>query len=176
MNSKAQLGGIVLFVFVLLGLILIAPIILKVGVTILDQTTAQLGNVDATNKSAVQTHFVRDKLTGTMDWMVMLLVIINILVLMVSAFLIDINPAFLVIYILGVFALVLTAPYTVASAEKLYSMSDFTGSTGVIQYIPMTEFMLNNFGVIIVGVIVLTGIIMYSKIKFFSAGGTSGTY
>jgi len=69
-------------------------------------------------------------------------------------------------------------PYTVAVAEKIYSNPDFaTAPNNVIQYIPMTEFMLNNFGTIIVGVIILSGIIMFAKVKYFSSqSGTGGTY
>jgi hypothetical protein len=97
----------------------------------------------------------------------------------VSAFLIDINPAFVVIYIIAMFVLVLSAPFTIGIAEKVYSMSQFSsGADNVIQYIPMTNFLMNNFGAFIVGIIVLSGIIMYAKIKFSSQspGGTGSGY
>ena len=176
MNNKGQIASVIFFIFIVAMLIFTVPLILRVGVTILEKTTAQLGVVDSTNVSAVQVHAVQQKLTGTMDWFVMGLIFVNFLVLLISAFLVDVNPAFVIIYIIAMFVFILVAPYAIVSAEKVYSMSQFTGASGVVQYIPMSEFLMNNFGVFIVGVIVLTGIIMYAKIKFFSSGTQGGTY
>lgn len=178
MNKKAQIGGVAFFIILLAVIILLAPIILKVAITIMDKTSSQLSTIDTTNKSSDLINFTKSKLTGTLDWAIMLIVLLDMLILMISAFLIDIHPAFVVIYIIGAIALVLTAPYSIVAAEKVYGMSQFSsGSNNVIQYIPMTEFMLNNFGVIIVAILVLTGIILYAKIKFFSqGGGGGGTY
>lgn len=173
---RGQIAGLAIFVMVLLGMIIVAPIILKVAVTMLDTTSTQLSNIQPSNQSSDDVVFVKNKITGSLDWAIMLLVLINILVLLITSFLIDIHPAFLVIYIIGAFLLVITLPYTAAAGERIYGMAQFSqGTNNVIQYIPMTEFMLNHFGVIIVGVLFLTGIIMYAKIKFSSqnAGGTS---
>ncbi len=172
MNRKGNLAGIVFFVGLLLGLIIMAPIILKVGTTILSTTATQLSKVDPSNKSSDATTYVKNSLTGTMDWMVMFFVMINILLLLVTAFLIDVHPAFLVMYIIGAFAIVITLPYTASAGEKIYSMSQFSsGSDNVIQYIPMTEFLLNHFGVVIVGVFFITAVIMYVKIRSTSGSG-----
>lgn len=173
MNRKAQLGGIAAFVGVVIVLILLAPILLKVATSILDTTATKLSAVDATNRSSDTVTFVEGKVTGTMDWLVMSLVFINILILLVSAFLIDVNPAFVVIYVIGAFALIITAPFTIAAAEKLYSHSAFTS---VITYIPMTEFLMNNFAVFIVGVMVVTGIIIFAKTSLFASQGGGGGY
>lgn len=177
MKNKAQLGGVILFVFLLVAIIIIAPVILKLSTSFLNPIATKFSEIDATNKSADVVVFTKNKITGSFDWVIMLIIIFNILILLISAFLIDINPAFLVIYIIGAFVLVITAPFSIAAAEKIYTMSQFTtGSDNVVQYIPMTEFILNNFGVVIVGVLILTGIIIYAKVKFFSQGGQSGNY
>lgn len=175
--KKGQIQGIAFFIMLLVAVLIVAPIILKVAFTTLDQTATQLSNIDETNRSSDNVVFVRDKITGSFDWLIMFLILINILVLLITAFLIDVNPAFLIMYIIGAFLLVITLPYTVAVAERIYSMPEFTvGSNNVIQYIPMTEFILNNFGIVIVGVIVLSGIILYAKIKFGSRAETGGVY
>lgn len=172
MKSKGQIGGVALFIMIVAMLIIIAPILLKVGTTILSTTSNQLATIDTSNVSSNNVDFVKNKITGTFDWVIMLLVIINMLVLLISAFLIDINPAFLVIYIIGAFILVITLPYTMAVAENIYGSSQFSvGANNVIQYIPMTEFLLNNFGTVIVGVLMLSGIIMYAKFRYRSQGG-----
>ena len=175
MNNRGNLGGIAFFVALLLGLIIMAPILLKVGTTILSATSNQLAKVDTSNRSSDSVNYVQGQLTGTMDWMVMFFVMINILLLLVTAFLIDVHPAFLVMYIIGAFAMVITLPYTASAGEKIYSMSQFSsGADNVIQYIPMTEFLLNHFGVVIVGVFFLTAVIMYVKIR--STSGTGGNF
>jgi len=180
MNKKAQIAGVAFFIVLLIAIIVMAPIILRVGISTIDKTSDQLTSMNiAGNKSVELVTYTRNKLTGTFDWAIMFLVILNILILLFSSFLIDIHPAFLIVYIIGTFLLVITLPYTVSVAEKIYGNADFAAApNNVIQYIPMTEFMLNNFGVIIVGVIILTGIIMFAKIKYGqqSAGGTGGTY
>lgn len=174
MNNKAQIQSIGAFIGIVIVLILLAPVILKVGTEILSKSATQFSQIDATNKSADVVTFTQGKLTGTIDWIVMTLVLINILLMMVTAFLIDVHPAFVVIYIIGAVALVISAPFVIMTAEKMYSMGDFSS---VISYIPMTEFLMNNFAVVIVGVIVLTGIIMFAKIKLFnSGGGTPSNY
>lgn len=176
MNNKGQLGGIVFFSAMVIVIILIAPIILKVATTMLDRTASQLAIIQPSNQSSTQVTFVKNQITGTFDWFIIALVFVNMLVLFVSAFLIDVHPAFLILYIVGAFMLVLTMPYTLASAEKIYSMAQFSqGSDNVIQYIPLTEFLFNNFGVFIVGIIFLSGIIMYAKIRF-SGGSSGGSY
>lgn len=167
MNKKAQIASVAFFIMLLAGIIIIAPIILRVGISAIDKTSTQLSAIDGTNKSVQLVVYTKNKITGTFDWVIMFLVILNILILLISSFLIDIHPAFLVIYIIGAFVMVITLPYTMALAEKIYSNSEFaSGSNNVVQYIPMTEFMLNNFGTIIVGIIVLSGIIMFAKIKY----------
>lgn len=175
MTKKGQLGGVAFFVVFLALVILLAPVILKVAITMMDSVGTKFSAIDSTNKSSDLVTFTKGKLTGTMDWAIMFFVILNILLLIVTAFLIDVHPAFLIIYIIGAFVLVLGAPYTIMASEKVYAMSQFSvGTENVIQYIPMTEFMLNNFGVVIMGVLVLTGIIMYGKVKLFASQNTSG--
>lgn len=176
LNKRGNVMGVIFFMAMLLSMIIIAPIILKVGLTILGTTSDQLAKIDLTNKSSDNVNFVAGKITGTFDWVIMVLVSINLLVLLVTAFLIDIHPAFVIVYIIAVFVAVLTIPYAAALGQEIYGMPQFSGTEGVTQYIPMTEFMLNNFGVIIVGVIILSGIIMYAKVRYGSQSGTGGSY
>ena len=177
MNKKGQLGGIIAVFGVILMLIILAPIILRVGTEVLDKTSTQLQTIDATNNSANQVTFVKNQMTGTFDWVIMFLIMFNILLLLISSFLIDVHPSFLVIYIIGCFILVITLPYSISVAERIYGMSQFnTAPNDVISYIPMTQFILNNFGSFLVGIIVLTGIIIYGKIRYSSQGGGGVSY
>lgn len=179
MNNKGMFGGVVFFVILLAVIIILAPIVLKVAVSVMTATSNQLAVVDSTNLSANTVTTIKGKVTSSFDWMIMLIFLVNFLVLLISAFLIDVHPAFVVIYIIGCTVLMLTAPYLMVASEKIYSMSQFSaGGNNVIQYLPMTEFLMNNFGIVILAVLVVTGIVMYAKIKFFasSGGGNGGTY
>lgn len=172
-SRKAQIGGLAAFAGIVIVLILLAPIMLKLATSILGTTSNTLATIDTTNRSSNVVTFTQGKITGTMDWVVMFLIFINILILLVSAFMIDVNPAFVVIYIIGAFVLVISAPFSISAAEKLYSMPTFATS---ISFIPMTEFLMNNFGVFIVGVMVLSGIIIFAKTTMFAQGGAGATY
>jgi len=172
MDKKGQVQSVLFFIFIVAGLIIITPIILKVGLTILDKTTTQFSDVQPSNQSANLVSSVRNTMANSFDWMVMLMVIADMLVLFVSAFLIDVHPAFVVFYIIGCLVIILTAPYSIVAAEKIYAMQQFNAGQGnPVQYLPMTQFLMNNFGMFILGVLIVTGILIYAKIKFFSQGG-----
>jgi hypothetical protein len=174
MNNKGQISSIFFFIGMIVVIILIAPILLKLGTEILGKTSTQLSIIgNGNNMSADAVTYTKNKLTGVMDWFVILLFIVDTLALFISAFLIDVYPAFVVIYIFGALALVLTAPYLIVTAEKLYDMEQFSGagSNNIVQYIPMTQFIMNNFGIVIVMILVITGILIYAKIRFSSVGG-----
>jgi hypothetical protein len=176
MNNRGTIAGVAFFIGIIIAIIIIAPIILMVSLKVMDTTATQLGTMTNTNASVNLINYTRNTVATSFDWAIMLIIIVDFVVLLVSSFLIDVHPVFVVFYILGAFVLVITAPYSMIAAEKIYSMIIFNDpSTGVIQYIPMTEFMLNNFGVLIVGILVLTGIIIYAKIRF-SSNSTGGNY
>jgi hypothetical protein len=171
-NKKGFMGGVAVFVLIVIALVIAAPLLLKVGLTIMDKTSDSLSILDTSNQSSSFIGDVRNKTTSVFDWAVMLIIFANLLLLLVSSFLIDVHPAFLIIYIIMACLLVLTAPYTMSIAEKLYDMEGIGyGDGAVTQYIPMTNFVLQNFGYILVGIIVLSGIIIYAKIRI---GGNSG--
>jgi len=48
------------------------------------------------------------------------------------------------------------------------SMSNATTGHDSGAFLPTTEFMINNFGGIILTIIILSGIIMYAKFKYFT--------
>lgn len=174
-NKKGMMGGVAFLVIILAVMIILSPIILKVGVSVMTAAQNQFSQIDSSNRSASTVGFVKTRLTGTFDWVIMLLFLFDFLLLLVSSFLIDVHPAFIIIYIIGAFCLVVTVPYTMVAAEKIYSMGTFNPS--ITQYLPMTEFFMNNFGVVVVAILVVTGIVMYAKIKYFSSGGGgSGSY
>lgn len=160
-SKKAQMAeGIIAFVVVTLAVILLAPIILK----IFNSVVAPLGNnvasmSPAANQSAMA---ISGKFNAMWDYVVIFAFTANILILLVSAFLVDIHPAFLVVYILtAVFSLIF-APSMFSAIDGIYDNSQFTTEVGQLT---VTKFIFDNFGVILLAVIALSGIIMYAKFK-----------
>ena len=58
------------------------------------------------------------------------------------------------------------APNLLDAVRRVWGQAAFSEETGM--YLGATGFLLNNFGAIILATLVLSGIIMYAKIKYFS--------
>lgn len=182
MNNKGQMNAIIVFAIVVLMLIFVAPILMKIVVAPVEKVSQAFTNVDPTNRTSNEINFIQDKFTGTFDWIIAFLFMFNTLILLVSAFLVDVHPAFLVIYIIAVLFLMIFAPTVLDAVGNIYDnaafTSDLNGGNNVIQYLPITEFIYDNFGVIMVGIIVMSGIIIFGKYRLgrSSGSGTGGVY
>jgi hypothetical protein len=56
------------------------------------------------------------------------------------------------------------------SVDAVWENAGMTMQDGTMAslYLPLTDFLRTNFGAVLLGVIVLSGVIMYAKIKYFS--------
>lgn len=171
MNRKAQLDHpVILFVIIGFGLLLFAPIIMKVFLTTSSSVGSALGNVTGSGTLA-KGNF--DKVINTAvsfwDKVIVFSFIIAIILMFVSAFLIDVHPFWIFLYIFISFMLVLFTPNIISALDGIYGSSQFTSE---VAQLPFTDSIRNNFMVFLVGIIVITGIIIYGKISF-GAGGAS---
>lgn len=99
-NKKGQLENpIIAFTILVIGLIMFAPIALKIFVNVHSSVGNSLGNVSAGGVTA-KANF--QEVTGTLvtfwDKVVVAAFFLSIIILFVSAFLIDAHPFFVVIY------------------------------------------------------------------------------
>lgn len=162
MNKKGQLGnGIIAFIVIIFVIILLAPFMLKIVNNTAKPFSNALQTVDPL-ANQTGTHIVT-KFTTMWDYVIMAAFAANILVLLVSVFLIDVHPAFLIIYIL-------TAAFSLIFAPSMYNVLDeIYDPAGAfadeVASIPMTSFIYDHFGVLLLSVLVLSGIIMYAKFK-----------
>jgi len=165
MNNKGQIG-IVSFVGVVIALLFLAPIFLNVVTT----TTGEFADaINSTNSDAAETvDGVTDTFTNLWDWVLILVFTLNIILLLVSAFFIDTHPAFLLVFIIIAFFTMAFAPNILDATDKIYNSAHYAGD--VAAYLPFMDFLRSNFGAIILGLFVLTGIIMYAKFKYFGDG------
>jgi len=159
MNKIGQ-ASIVTFVVVVIGLLILAPVMLK----IFNTTVGEVG--DKLNETSTEAGAAMEKVENTFttfwDYLIVIAFFVNVVMLLISAFMVDTHPVFLIMYIISVFVIMSFAPYTMQPVTKILGMDQFTTELGQI---PMTSFVITNFNLILLGVIVLSGIVMYAKFR-----------
>ena len=165
MNKNAQVG-IVAFVGVVIALIFLAPIFLNIVTTTTGEFADALNSTDSNAAAAVDS--ITNTYTGLWDWVLIIIFGLNIVLLLISAFFIDTHPAFLLVYIMVAFFTMAFAPNILDATDKIYNSAHYAGD--VAAYLPFMDFLRGHFGAIILGILVLSGIIMYGKFKYFGNG------
>lgn len=158
-NKKAQIefSGAA-FVAVLIGLLIIAPILIKVVVS---ATGGFFTAMNTTSPYAVsQGQGAVTSFLNFFDYLVIIGILVNILLMFISAYFIDTSPLFVPLYIIFSFILVLFLPNLIDAVDKVWAK--FPDSSTYLQY---TEFAKNHSLEISIIVIILTGIIMYAKLN-----------
>jgi len=168
-NKKGQIDyPIITWIVIVFGLLIIAPIVLKVFNSIKAPMANSLGNVSGGGIVA------RDNFNSVMttavnfwDKVVLFAFIIATILLLISAFLIDTNPFWLILYIFISFMVILFAPDIVSSLDAIYNSADFAVESASLTFINTLR---TNFGSILVGIMVISGIIIYGKIALTGGG------
>ena len=166
--KKAQVESIIIFFALIIGVFIISIIILKLTNSILTPFNTAIGNISAPAGEAsrqVQTSFVK-----WWDWVIILIFILNIMILLISSFLVDIHPAFLILYIFAVLFLFVFGSTALSALEAIWGETSMAAEAGQM---PLTSWMINNFGLVMLGVVILSGVVMYAKFKMFSGAGGS---
>jgi hypothetical protein len=166
MNKKGQLDyPIITFAILVIALMIFAPITLKIFRSFSSSFSSSLGNVSGGGViAAANFEQVTTTLITFWDKVIIAAFILAVLLLFVSAFLIDAHPFFIIIYILFSFMLVLFAPNIITAVDHIYDNAAFAQEVSLL---PFLDTLRNNFAVFLVGIIVITGIIIYGKLAFF---------
>lgn len=170
MNNKGQLDyPIITFVILIFGLLLFAPVMLKIFTSIQAPMSSSLGNLTAGGDVA-QRNFnsVMSVAINFWDKVIIACFILAILLLLISAFLIDAHPLFIILYIFISFMLILFAPDIIGALDNIYNSSAFATEVGMLSFINTLR---THFAEFLVGIMIITGIIIYGKIRLF--GGSS---
>lgn len=168
-SKKGQIDiPIVAFVVIAISLIMIAPVMLKLFVAIKAPVSNQLRNITGGAQGADQFDRIMGMGIGMWDKIIVAFFFIAMLFMFLSAFMIDTHPFWIIIYILVAFLLMLFAPNIVDSMDKIYSSPTFAVE---LEHLSFMNFIRIHFGEVFVGMIVITGIIMYGKVKLFSSNG-----
>lgn len=166
-NKKGQLDyPILTFAIVLIGLILLAPIILKVVRSTITPFGEALGNMSSMGGAVAETNvnYVLGVFVNFWDGVLMFAFLLAVILLFVSAFLIDTNPFFMILYILLLFLTVVFAPEILGAVDRIYEANAFAQEVALL---PFIDFLRLNFGVVLTAIGILTMIIIYAKIRYF---------
>lgn len=174
-NKRGQVESIIIFFFLVIAIFIASIIVLRLTNTIITPFSQMLNNtgMPGSQQASAVVSNVQTRFAGVWDWVVVLLFLFNVLILFISAFLIDIHPAFAIIYIIAVIFLFVFGNSMLYVLDNVWNTfaSDLEASQT-----PLQQFIINNFNVIMLGIVFLTGLIAYAKFKFFSGMGTGGNY
>lgn len=174
-NKKGQAFSIIWFFIIVSGVFIVAVLLMSFVNTILEPFKNQVQLV--ANDSYAPVNKIQTSFNSVWDWMVVILFLFNVIILLFSAFLIDIHPAFLVLYIIAVMFLLMFGSTILGALNDLYDPAEVFGTGNVtaggnaISNMPISSWILSHFTLVILGIIILSGVIMYSKFKFGTQGG-----
>ncbi|OQY40976.1 MAG: hypothetical protein B6229_00290 [Spirochaetaceae bacterium 4572_7] len=163
MNNRGQIG-VVAMVGVVIAILFLAPILLKIVTETTGKFATALNSTDSGAAEAVTG--IATTYTNLWDWTLIIIFGLNVILLLISAFFIDTHPAFILVFIMLSFFLLAFAPNILEAVDKIYDDAYYAGA--VHDYLPAMDFLRTNFGAILLAVLVLAGIIMYGKFKYFS--------
>jgi len=174
--KKGQLDiPILTFAVIVIALIIFAPIMLKVFKSIQVPLSSSLGNVSTEGGAAFDA-----AITPLVTWWDKIMIFaftISVILLLISAFFIDTHPFWVILYIIIVLFVVIFSSGIITAADNIYESSQFAGAgetNNIVNQIPFMDFLRNNFGFVLMGIVFITGIIMYGKIAWFPNNGRGG--
>lgn len=164
-NKKGQAGfGIVAFAGIVITLLFLAPVMLKIVRVTTSEVSDQLNITNPEASASMDA--VTDSFATFWDFVLLMVFAVNVLILLISAFFIDTHPAFLLVYIIVAFFLVVFAPNVLDAVDSVWAESAF--SEEVSLYLDSMNFLRVHFGVVLLSVIILSGVVMYAKFKYFA--------
>lgn len=169
MSCKGQVGdGFVALAVVVIGLIIFAPFMLKVFISVQEPFSAQLGNLSGGAQAQANFNAVMNPAITWWDKVIVTAYVASILVLFISSFLIDTHPLFMIFYILVGFCLFLFSPFIIEAANVIYESSQFATEVSHLEWV---DFIRLHYYELLLGVFFLNGVIMYGKVAFFPKDG-----
>lgn len=169
MKRKGQLDHPIIGFFALaLGLIIIGGIFMKVFVEIRDPLSNSLGNITVGGSDAqAGVNKVLNTAITFWDKVIVFAFLFGIIFVFISAFFIDVHPIFIVLYIFINFIFMLFGPQIVESISIIYDpLSGAYLGDDVYNQLPFTIWIAQNFGIFIIGLMIVTGIIIYTKLSW----------
>lgn len=163
-NKKGQIEiPVAVFIFLIVGLVILAPFCLKIMRAILQPMGNSLADISPMANISAQ-HVVTT-VTNFWDFGIMFAFLIITIMMFVSAYFIDVHPLFIIFYIILGFIMFLTITPMQDLFTNMYDASLVPDMTGEINALPMTHFLASYFWAICLVLFVISGIIMYGKLR-----------
>lgn len=166
-NKKAQ-SDIAFFAAFLIGLVIIAPVLLMIIRTSIGGFSEGL-QAAGYNYSANTVATIQESFTNFYDFLIIATMVAAIVVLIITSFLVNVHPVFILFYIIECFVSMLIMSQLVNTANTVW-LNDKIAPMSI--YLPATQFVMEYYGLVLLAVMILTGIIMYSKLN---SGGQRGS-
>lgn len=161
-KKKAQMEvPIISFFIVVVGLIFFAPYILKIINTFGTQFGGAVGNMST--QAETNFNYVTDTFVNFWDFVIIFAFFMNVIILLITSFLVDTHPAWLITYILFFMFLMMLGMEVTVVLDKIYDSAQFALEVSQLE---MIDFIRQYLGIIIVGIYFITGVIIFSKFKF----------
>lgn len=161
-GKRGQLEfSLITFIVVVVGLIILAPFILKITNSFVTPFGSAVGNISeqaGTNVNHITTTFV-----NFWDFVIIFAFLINIILLLMTAFLSDTHPAWLIAFVIFAFLTMIFAPELLEVLTKIYDSPQFALE---VSQLAMVDFFRQYFGLILIGIYFVSGIIIYSKFRW----------
>jgi len=172
LNKKAQVEfSPVIVIALIIGLIIFAPIMLRIiGVT----TGTFFTQMNQSAPVAVaEANTAVNKVYNFFDYLIVIAIMINVIMLFVSAWFIDTNPIFIVLYIMFAFIFVLFLPNLMDATDSIWSRMNSVDDDWHTGSMPLTftSWIRENLMLFSVVIIALSGVVTYAKFKLTSGGG-----
>jgi len=170
MDKKGQLDyPIIMFAVLVISLLMFAPIMLKIFISINDGVGAGLGNVSGGGELAVDNFgAVMNTAINFWDKVIISAFVIAIILLLVSSFFIDAHPFFIFLYVFVSFILILFTPNIIGAVDNIYDSGTFAQEVALLSFM---DSLRSNFAIFLVGMMVITGIIIYGKVALMGGSG-----
>ena len=166
-NKKGQVLDypIATFVLMFIGLLVFAPIMLKIMGEILTPVSATLTTMSGEAGASVD--LIQTSFTNFWDYVIVIGFVVTVLLLFMSAFFIDTHPVFIVIYIILSMIIIMFSSSFVQILDSIYDSPNFLAE---VNNLGMSDFLRGHFEMVVLGIIILSGVVIYGKLKYFRSG------
>lgn len=166
MNKRGDISTILILIAILLALAVSSIIFVKV----FDEVSTKLKAVDGLSNNTINTITVaQTQAPKLLDFFIFFTLIAFFIGLIISSIYIDVNPAVLIVFIIGIVIAIVIAGQ-VTNIFNLFSTQPELASTMV--GFPLTSMILgNNFPIIILVIGVVVVVILYGKSRRQGIGG-----
>lgn len=170
-HKKGQIELPVLSLIVtIIGLFLVGIIVLKVMSSILTPFQSSVNNMSTVAGASV-TH-IKDTFVNFWDFVLIMGFLLNILVLFYSSFMVNTHPVFVVMFIVFAIFTFIFAPVILDMVNEIYDTIESMSATdaALVNELAMLNFIRSYFGLIMLGILMVCGIIIYGKYRWTGGG------